>query len=136
MAGAGSSAPIGTTTQVLKHVKLTRDQLSEASPRLKFPKATERLHAATRGHFDRAPRGHRTASERNSSGRDVKMRLAAINALDRDAFVARLGSIFEHSSWVAAAAWDVRPFASTDALHAAMVAAVDRAGEARQLELL
>jgi 2-oxo-4-hydroxy-4-carboxy-5-ureidoimidazoline decarboxylase len=64
------------------------------------------------------------------------MRLAAVNALDREAFVALLGGIFEHSPWVAAAAWDARPFASTDSLHAAMVAAVDRAGEARQLELL
>ena len=64
------------------------------------------------------------------------MRLATVNALDREAFVALLGGIFEHSPWVAAAAWDARPFASTDALHAAMVAAVDRAGEARQLELL
>jgi len=66
----------------------------------------------------------------------IKLRLAAVNALDREAFVALLGGIFEHSPWVAAAAWEVRPFASTDALHAAMVAAVDRAGEARQLELL
>jgi 2-oxo-4-hydroxy-4-carboxy-5-ureidoimidazoline decarboxylase len=64
------------------------------------------------------------------------LRLAAVNALDREAFVALLGGIFEHSPWVAAAAWEVRPFASTDSLHAAMVAAVDRAGEARQLELL
>jgi len=66
----------------------------------------------------------------------IKLRLAAVNALDREAFVALLGGIFEHSPWVAAAAWEVRPFASTDALHSAMVAAVDRAGEARQLELL
>ena len=64
------------------------------------------------------------------------MRLTAINALDRDAFVALLGGIFEHSPWVAAASWEARPFASVDALHAAMVAAVDRQGEARQLELL
>jgi 2-oxo-4-hydroxy-4-carboxy-5-ureidoimidazoline decarboxylase len=64
------------------------------------------------------------------------MRLAAINALDRDAFVALLGGVFEHSPWVAAASWDMRPFASTDALHAAMVAAVDRLGETRQLKLL
>src|SRR5438132_900841 len=64
------------------------------------------------------------------------MRLTAINALDRDAFVALLGGIFERSPWVAAASWQARPFASVDALHAAMVAAVDRQGEARQLELL
>ncbi len=40
------------------------------------------------------------------------MRLAAINALHRDAFVALLGGVFEHSPWVAAASWEARPFAS------------------------
>src|SRR3984893_5202957 len=76
------------------------------------------------------------ASDRNSSGGGVKTRMATIDALDREAFVALLGGVFEHAPWVAAASWDMRPFASTDALHAAMVAAVDRLGETRQLELL
>ncbi len=52
------------------------------------------------------------------------MTLAEINALDRDAFVARLGGIVEHTPWIAEAAWPHRPFASVDALHAAMVAAL------------
>jgi hypothetical protein len=38
MTGAGSSALIGTTTQVLEHVKPTQDQLSEGSRRLQFPR--------------------------------------------------------------------------------------------------
>jgi len=47
-----------------------------------------------------------------------------LNAMDRDAFTAALGDIFEHSPWVARAAWSQRPFASLDALHAAMLGAV------------
>lgn len=64
------------------------------------------------------------------------MTLAGLNKLDRAAFVALLGGIFEHSPWVAEAAWDARPFAGVDALHAAMVAAVDGASEAQRLALL
>ena len=62
--------------------------------------------------------------------------LDRINALDRDAFVELLGGVFEHSPWVAAAAWDRQPFASIDALHAAMLDAVTSAGRERQLGLL
>ncbi len=64
------------------------------------------------------------------------MTLAELNALDRTAFVAALGGVFEHSPWVAEAAYAKRPFASATSLHAAMVAIVDAAGEQRQLTLL
>src|SRR5258705_9207442 len=50
------------------------------------------------------------------------MPLTEINALDRAAFVERLGGIVEHSPWIAEGAWLRHPFASVDALHAAMVA--------------
>ena len=62
--------------------------------------------------------------------------LAELNAATRDAFVARLGGVFEHSPWVAERAWERRPFASRDALHAAMVATVEGAGPERRLALL
>ncbi|GAB4439045.1 MAG: 2-oxo-4-hydroxy-4-carboxy-5-ureidoimidazoline decarboxylase [Chloroflexi bacterium OHK40] len=62
--------------------------------------------------------------------------LTQLNALGRDAFVATVGHVFERSPWVAEAAWERRPFASLAALHAAMVAAVDAAGEERQLALI
>jgi 2-oxo-4-hydroxy-4-carboxy-5-ureidoimidazoline decarboxylase len=52
------------------------------------------------------------------------MTLAEINALDRAGFVKQLGGIVEHSPWIAEDAWPRRPFASVDALHAAMVAAL------------
>jgi OHCU decarboxylase len=62
--------------------------------------------------------------------------LAELNALDRGRFVAALAAIFEHSPWVADAVADSRPFASVDALHAAMAAAVERAGADAQLTLI
>lgn len=65
-----------------------------------------------------------------------KPTLAAINALDRDAFVSLLGAVFEHSPWVADGAWARRPFADVAALHRAMVEAMRRAGRERQLQLI
>src|ERR1700753_263804 len=38
--------------------------------------------------------------------------------LDRDAFVAQFGGVFEATPWIAAAAWDAGPYASVAALHA------------------
>jgi 2-oxo-4-hydroxy-4-carboxy-5-ureidoimidazoline decarboxylase len=56
---------------------------------------------------------------------------------DREAFVARNGALFEHSPWVAEAAWDAAgPFASDDEGLAAMVAAVRDAPRERQLALI
>lgn len=60
----------------------------------------------------------------------------ALSALPRADFVARLGDIFEHSPWIAERAWAARPFADIDALHAAMVAAVEAAAEDEQLGLI
>ena len=62
--------------------------------------------------------------------------LTALNAMDRDAFVAVLGPAFENAPWVADDAWSERPFASVAALHAAMLDVVCRAPEERQLAFL
>lgn len=62
--------------------------------------------------------------------------LATLNAGDRAGFVAALGGIFEHSPWIAEAAWAARPFADIGALHAAMAAAMRNAPHARVLALL
>ena len=67
---------------------------------------------------------------------DATLALEAVNSLDRNGFVGRFGGVFEHSPWVAAQAWNARPFASLDALHAAMLDAVERAPRERQLALL
>jgi urate oxidase/2-oxo-4-hydroxy-4-carboxy-5-ureidoimidazoline decarboxylase len=63
-------------------------------------------------------------------------RIEELGRLDRDEFVAKVGFAFESSPWVAEAAWEERPFASLDELHAAMVRAVGRAPAQRQLELI
>jgi 2-oxo-4-hydroxy-4-carboxy-5-ureidoimidazoline decarboxylase len=56
--------------------------------------------------------------------------------MDRARFVATLASIFEHSPWVAEHVAGARPFASVDALHDAMVAAVQAAPADLQLALI
>ncbi|MCW2992550.1 MAG: hypothetical protein JWQ18_45 [Conexibacter sp.] len=57
-------------------------------------------------------------------------------SLDRDAFVASFGGVFEDSPWIAAAAWDLGPFASVDALLGAMVAVVDAAPREARVALI
>jgi 2-oxo-4-hydroxy-4-carboxy-5-ureidoimidazoline decarboxylase len=47
--------------------------------------------------------------------------------LDRDAFAARFGGVFEDSPWIARAAYDRGPFGSVGELHAAMARVVDEA---------
>ncbi|MDZ7644716.1 MAG: 2-oxo-4-hydroxy-4-carboxy-5-ureidoimidazoline decarboxylase [Woeseiaceae bacterium] len=56
---------------------------------------------------------------------------------DRAAFVARFGGIYEHSAWVAKAAWDrVDDPGDLAAVQAAMAACVDEADDARKLALV
>lgn len=62
--------------------------------------------------------------------------LAEINASDRDAFVAALGHLFEHSPWVAAETHARGPFADAGALHAALCATLAAADRARQVALV
>src|SRR5687768_18139898 len=64
------------------------------------------------------------------------MDLATANACDSETFVRTFGPVFENSPWVAAAASHARPFASIDALHAAMADVVRAASRERQLALL
>jgi 2-oxo-4-hydroxy-4-carboxy-5-ureidoimidazoline decarboxylase len=61
---------------------------------------------------------------------------AEVNALDREAFAARFGGVFEHSPWVAERAWAARPFAGLNALHEAMVQAMRGGSEAEKTALL
>jgi 2-oxo-4-hydroxy-4-carboxy-5-ureidoimidazoline decarboxylase len=62
--------------------------------------------------------------------------LAMLNTLDADAFTTLLGGIFEHSPWIARAAYAGRPFGSIAELHAAMLRVVADASVDRQLRLL
>ncbi len=59
-----------------------------------------------------------------------------LNKADRAAFTAALGHLFEHSPWVAEETWAKRPFASAEALHAALCATMRGAARDRQLALI
>jgi xanthine dehydrogenase D subunit len=84
------------------------------------------------------------AALRAASGRPltrVPVRPEHIVGLEREPAVASLsladlGALFEHSPWVADAAWTRRPFASVDDLNAAFDAAIREAPRERQLELI
>lgn len=62
--------------------------------------------------------------------------LDALNAMDRTAFVAAVGDIFEHAPWVAERAHATRPFASIAALHDAMMQVVRDAPREQQIAFL
>lgn len=64
------------------------------------------------------------------------MNLAQINAMDAAAFTAAVGFAFEHSPWIARAAWEARPFGTVEELHAAMVDVVQTAPEDRRVALI
>ncbi len=60
----------------------------------------------------------------------------SINALDRPAFVAALGHLFEHSPWIEDETWPRRPFRDAAHLHAELCATVRGASVTRQLDLI
>lgn len=64
------------------------------------------------------------------------MNLQELNAVSEAEFISVLGGVFEHSPWVAQTVVSGRPYASVNALHQAMVQAVDDAGLGKQLILI
>jgi 2-oxo-4-hydroxy-4-carboxy-5-ureidoimidazoline decarboxylase len=62
--------------------------------------------------------------------------LVELNALNPARFATALRGVFEHSPWIAAEASERRPFASIDALHAALLDIVRNASPEAQLGLL
>ncbi|HYC71994.1 MAG TPA: 2-oxo-4-hydroxy-4-carboxy-5-ureidoimidazoline decarboxylase [Opitutaceae bacterium] len=66
----------------------------------------------------------------------MALALDVLNSLDRAAFVAALGHLFEHSPWVAEDTWPQRPFPTVPALHAALCATMRAAPRDRQLALI
>lgn len=62
--------------------------------------------------------------------------LRRVNTLDQAEFTALLGTIYEHSPWVASRSWAQRPFASLANLRAAMVQVLEQASEAERLALI
>ena len=63
-------------------------------------------------------------------------KLAELNAMDRVEFVRVVGPVFEHSPWVAARTESQRPFSSREALHAALVATVEKASDDEKVCLI
>jgi 2-oxo-4-hydroxy-4-carboxy-5-ureidoimidazoline decarboxylase len=62
--------------------------------------------------------------------------LAQINSLSAEKFVAQFGALYEHSPWIAAGAWEKRPFSSIEDLRAKLDATLRAAPPERQLALV
>lgn len=62
--------------------------------------------------------------------------LSEINSFGQDEFVRVIGPVFEHSPWIAEAAWSLRPFQSIENLHHTLTEITDRSLESKQLELI
>ena len=62
--------------------------------------------------------------------------LEALNALDRDAFIAHLGNVYEHGGRAAEAALGARPFPTVETLFAAMRSAMREGAEGERLALV
>ena len=66
----------------------------------------------------------------------ARLTIADLFALDRGAFIAAVGAVFEHSPWVMERAWERRPFASREAFIAVLGDVLSEAGRERQLSLI
>jgi 2-oxo-4-hydroxy-4-carboxy-5-ureidoimidazoline decarboxylase len=66
----------------------------------------------------------------------VSTPLSRLNTMGEEDFVALLGSVFEHSPWVAQRVVARRPFAGVAQLHQAMVGVVAEAAEAERMALI
>ena len=59
-----------------------------------------------------------------------------VNQMNKEEFVQKVGWVFEHSPWVACAAWERMPFESGETLLNTMIDIVQNAEESKQLALL
>lgn len=64
------------------------------------------------------------------------MDLTELNRLDREAFTAVLGHLFEHSPWVAEETWAKRPFQDAKELHSQLCATMRAATRQQQQSLI
>lgn len=62
--------------------------------------------------------------------------LEDLNQKDQKGFVEAVGSIWEHSPWVAEQAWESKPFSSVDELFNTMEKEVENASMDKKLDLL
>jgi 2-oxo-4-hydroxy-4-carboxy-5-ureidoimidazoline decarboxylase len=66
----------------------------------------------------------------------AKIPLDELNRMDKAAFVAAVGEVFEHAPWVAETAFAERPFASVAALYETMTGAVRNADADRKMAFI
>jgi len=66
----------------------------------------------------------------------MDLNLSKINQLGRDRFTRTLGSVFEHSPWIAEMTWLKKPFATVEELHLTMCGIVRGANLEKQLALV
>lgn len=62
--------------------------------------------------------------------------LSQVNLWDRAEFIDVIGSVFEHSPWIADETWPKQPFRSVKELHHALCETVTSAGLEKQLALI
>jgi 2-oxo-4-hydroxy-4-carboxy-5-ureidoimidazoline decarboxylase len=62
--------------------------------------------------------------------------IAELNSLSAEEFVEQLGSIYEHSPWIAAVTWELRPFSSRRDLHSKLNTVLRAATPEKQLALI
>src|SRR5215510_809781 len=65
-----------------------------------------------------------------------RYRVSELNALNREGFLVLVGPVFEHSPWIAEAAWSKQPFADLEQLHRALCETAQTAGQEKQLALI
>jgi len=66
----------------------------------------------------------------------LTLTLSRLNAATQAEFTALMDGVYEHSPWIAEAAWSMRPFATLAALEWAMVQVLAEAGREKQLALI
>jgi 2-oxo-4-hydroxy-4-carboxy-5-ureidoimidazoline decarboxylase len=62
--------------------------------------------------------------------------ISGLNKLGRESFVQKIGPAFEHSPWIAEAAWQKRPFADLENLHRVLCETVKNSSEENRLALI
>jgi 2-oxo-4-hydroxy-4-carboxy-5-ureidoimidazoline decarboxylase len=73
---------------------------------------------------------------RENQSNDERTKVSRLNDSTCDEFVDAVGQVFEYAPWVAANAWESRPFGDADALHGAMIQALKDADREAQLAFL
>jgi 2-oxo-4-hydroxy-4-carboxy-5-ureidoimidazoline decarboxylase len=72
----------------------------------------------------------------NSVASQRRFTVSELNVLKREEFVHVIGPVFEHSPWIAADAWRLRPFPDLKQLHQALRGIVISSEEQKKLELI